>query len=319
MSDEVRRHWLADLALIGITIIWGSSFVLVKLALRQASPLLLNAARMSLAGLLLVAWYRGALRRLPAAVWGAGALLGLSMSLGFAFQTRGLLYTTPARSAFLTGFSVILVPFLGAAWRRRWPTARVFSGALLALAGLYLLVLPSWRWGSGLNHGDLLTLVSALFFAAQIQLLEVFCLRHDFRQLSVLQVAYSAIFFAAVTPWLETPRWHAGLRLWGLIAALAVLATAMAFTLQAWAQQYASANHTAIVLTLEPVWAWLASAWWLHAGLSGRQALGALCILTAMVMTGWHDHAAHSEPPAALEQSSRPQQTSDQGSATTGL
>ncbi len=303
----MKRTWIATLVLIATTAIWGSSFVLVKLALSQASPLILNAARMAIAALLLAVWYQGALRRIPAAVWGAGAILGLSMGLGFEFQTRGLLYTTPARSAFLTGFSVILVPFLGAGWRRRWPSARAWSGALLALGGLYLLLLPRGGWLGGLGRGDALTLICALFFGVQIQALEIFCARYNFRQLAVLQVAYAAVFFLIGAPWLETPRWQSSLRLWLVVAALAVLATALAFTLLAWAQQYASANHTAVVLALEPVWAWLASAWWLHAGFHGRQILGALGIVAAMILTGWRYEVAGAAPAAGLESPGRPE------------
>ncbi len=300
----MKRQWLADLVLIATTAIWGSSFVLVKLGLRQASPLLLNAARMSLAAGLLALWYRGVLRRIPAAVWRAGAVLGLIMSLGFEFQTRGLLYTTPARSAFLTGLSVILVPFLGAGFRRHWPVARAWVGALLALGGLYLLILPAWGWSGGLGRGDLYTLLCALFFAGQIQALEIYCARYDFRQLSVLQVVFAALFFGVSSPWLETSHWQGTPRLWMIILGLAVLATALAFTLLAWAQQYTSANHTAVVLALEPVWAWLASAWWLHAGFRGRQVAGAACILAAMVLTSFGSGAATPESPVALESAS---------------
>ncbi len=291
------RAWQADLALLTATLIWGMSFVAVKQALRSASPLALNAARMGLAALLLALIYRHWLRRLTPAIWRAGLALGGWMTAGFVLQTEGLRHTTPARSAFLTGFSVILVPFLGALQLRKSPRPRVWLSALLALAGLYFLAFARAGWSGWPRLGDGLTLLGAVAFAGMIQALENYCTRLPFQPLAVLQVAVTAILFAILAPWAEPMVWKSSPQLWALIAFLAVLATALAFTLQTWAQQYTPANHVAVLLALEPVFAWLGGWYWLHSELAGQQLLGAGLILIAILASGWPTSAPDHPSP----------------------
>ncbi|HKD45736.1 MAG TPA: DMT family transporter, partial [Candidatus Angelobacter sp.] len=106
MPRSVKAHLLLMLA----TMIWGGTFVLIKEALADSSPLVLNAARMSLAAVLLAAYYRKPLARLDRHAFVAGVFVGLFLFLGYAFQTTGLKLTTPSKSAFLTGTSTVLVP-----------------------------------------------------------------------------------------------------------------------------------------------------------------------------------------------------------------
>ncbi|HZT72842.1 MAG TPA: DMT family transporter [Terriglobales bacterium] len=277
--------WKADLALLGITAIWGVTFVVVKRALADASPLAFNAARLLLAAVLLVAVYRRQVRRLAGKVWGAGALVGLFMALGYAFQTMGLEYTTPAKSAFLTGLSVIIVPFYAAVWLRRAPGAGTYCGALLALAGLYFLAFARGAGGgwTAANWGDLLTLACAAAFAGHIVALGEFTVRFPFEQLAVLQVGFAALFTSAGALAIEHIRLRWTPELIAALAITAVLATALAFTVQAWAQQFTPASHTAIVFAAEPVFAWVTS---LSLGLeafTAQVALGAGLILAAIV------------------------------------
>lgn len=168
VAPNARRQ--ADLALVGITAIWGFTFPIVKTALADASPMAFTTMRMVCAAALLALLYGRELARLDRALWGAGAVTGLLMASGYAFQTIGLAHTTAGKSAFLTGLSVILVPFLAALLLRRMPRRSSWTGAAVALCGLYLLAFfPAnghWRtpWQAP-NPGDLLTLVCALCFA----------------------------------------------------------------------------------------------------------------------------------------------------------
>ena len=147
------------------TAIWGCTFVVVKGALADASPLPFLAVRFVLAGLLLLAILgRGQVARgaiLP------GFILGSFLFVGYLFQTHGLIYTTPSKSAFLTGFSVILVPLIVMLSGSRMGSGTLV-GAVLGLAGIYLLVAPSGM--ATVNRGDLLTLVGACSFAVHIVL-----------------------------------------------------------------------------------------------------------------------------------------------------
>ena len=277
--------WKADLALLGITAIWGVTFVVVKRALADASPLAFNAVRLIVAALLLIAVYGRHLRRMRGIVWAAGALVGLLMALGYAFQTLGLEFTTPAKSAFLTGLSVIIVPFYAAALLRRAPGAGTYGGAALALAGLYFMAFARGAGGGWIapNRGDLLTLACAAAFAGHIVALGEFTVRFPFEQLAVLQVGFAAVFTALAATGGEHIRLRFTPELLWAIAITAVLATALAFTVQAWAQQFTPASHVAIVFAAEPVFAWIASLVLGYAGLGVRQVLGAGLILAAIL------------------------------------
>src|ERR1700676_1294969 len=156
----MQRRMRADVALAFCSLLWGATFVVVRNALEHVSVFLFLAVRFSAAALLLAIFQPGGLRNLKKDELFAGAALGLFMFGGYAFQTAGLQYTTPAKSGFVTGSSVVLVPLLlGILWKRR-VTGWIFGGMLAAVAGLYLLTVPGAGL-SGLNHGDLLTLGAA--------------------------------------------------------------------------------------------------------------------------------------------------------------
>src|SRR5207247_3698137 len=131
--------------------IWGTAFVLIKNALADISPLLFNAIRMSLAAMVLAVVFHRELTRFTASSLRSGFLVGVFLFLGNELQTVGLKYTTPSKSAFLTGVSIVLVPvFLALFWRRRIPRCGP-RGVAWAFAALYLLTIPAAAT-SGLKH-----------------------------------------------------------------------------------------------------------------------------------------------------------------------
>ncbi len=270
----------AEALLVLITFIWGSTFVVVKDALHDASPLPFLTLRFVLAALLLFALMarRGVARKaiLP------GAILGVFLFGGYLGQTFGLVYTTPSKSAFITGFSVILVPLIMLSVGTRLRGANLAGGAL-GLAGLYFLVLPSGI--SEVNRGDLLTLAGACSFALHIVLVGVYTRRHSFRHLVPVQILVAGMLAAVTWPVEPAPilRWTA--RLVVAILITAVLATALAFSIQNWAQQYTPAPHTALIFALEPVFAGLTSWYVLGERLSGKAFLGCALILGGMVVS----------------------------------
>jgi drug/metabolite transporter (DMT)-like permease len=287
--------WVADAALVGVTLIWGVTFPVVKGALGDAGPLSFNAVRFTLAAALLLPLARP--RRLTAATWGAGAVLGVLLAAGYALQTVGLARISPSASAFLTSTSVILVPLLLAAgWRRKLPPQAWWS-SLLALAGLALLLGPTAGGArAGVVAGDALTLGCAVAFALQIIALGEWAPRYGFRELAALQIGFAALATWLTLPLLERPHWHWTPRLWIAIVATAALATALAFFVQSWAQQFTPAAHTAVVFAFEPVFAWLAALIGWRQGLRPLALAGAGMILAAMLLLEWRPRA---RPPAA--------------------
>src|SRR5690348_5180006 len=196
--------------LVLMTLAWGSTFVLIKAALRDSSPFTLNAVRMSLAAVLLAIYYRSELTKLERPALQTGCIVGFFLFLGYAFQTTGLRLTTPSKSAFLTGGSTVLVPLvmLGL-WRTRIPIWRAV-GIALAFVGLFLMTVPAGEQGladfAKINAGDVLTIACALAFAFQIVVLGRGSRRFPFEQMAVLQVAVAAVLTAMAAPVLEHPQ-----------------------------------------------------------------------------------------------------------------
>src|ERR1035437_1294134 len=138
MSRSLKAHLL----LVAATFVWGSTFIIVKSALADATPLVFNAVRMVISSIVLCAIFFRQLRVLPAGALRAGFEIGTLMWLGYEFQTAGLLYTTASKSAFLTGISVVLVPLLLAVFWRRHVNRYTLAGVAAAFVGLYLLCVP---------------------------------------------------------------------------------------------------------------------------------------------------------------------------------
>lgn len=267
---------LGILTLIGITLVWGTTFVIVKTALETIPVPLLLALRFTLAALLL-SWVRFDWRALRPAV-----ILGLLAFAGFATQTLGLVSTSASKAAFITGLSVILVPLLSALWLRRRVAARVFIAALLALAGLGLMTLTSV---SGVSAGDLWVLLTALTYALYIIYLGEVAHRYDPLTLSSLQhwpMALLACLWAA--PQLGSLASVPG-STFAAIFYLAAVATALVAVLQTYAQRVVPAYLTALVFVLEPVFAALFAFLLLGEALGPLGWLGAALILAAMLMS----------------------------------
>ncbi len=270
----------AELLLVVVALVWGSTFVVVKSALSLASPLPFVAVRFSLAGLLLaLALARGRMTR-PALL--AGLILGVFLFVGYGFQTWGLVHTTPSKSAFITGFGVVLVPFIQVFHGFHLRAATV-AGALLGFAGIYFLVLPSGL--ASVNRGDILTLGGALSFAVHIVLVGSYTRRFSFRHLAPTQILTVGALGTLALPFDPDPVMEWGLGLVAAVVVTAVLATGFAFSVQNWAQQFTPPAHTALIFALEPVFAAVTSRLVLGEHLGGRVLLGSALILAGMVVS----------------------------------
>ena len=279
----------AELLLVVTTFIWGSTFVIVKGALADAAPFPFIAVRFILAGLLMFGILsRG---RIPREALLPSLWLGLFLFAGYALQTWGLIFTTPSKSAFITGFSVILVPLLALLHGCHMRAANA-AGAVLGLLGLYFLVLPS---GLGaVNRGDLLTLFGAMAFAVHIILVGSYTQRLSFLHLAPGQILVVGIIATLATPLAPSKTFHLTGRLEFALVVTAIFATAFAFGTQVWAQQYTPPAHTALIFALEPVFAALTSRVVTGEHLGGKVLLGSGLILAGMVVSELWGGAAPS-------------------------
>jgi drug/metabolite transporter (DMT)-like permease len=237
----------------------------------------------------LSAFYFREFRRMTRSTLRMGILVGIPLWLGFEFQTTGLRLTTPSKSAFLTGFSVILVPvFLAIGWRKK-VNAWVVAGVLIALTGLYLMTVPAGN-GSGLNlqrinRGDLLTIGCAVMFALQIIVMGRAMQKHRFEAVATLEAITCAALMFLTVPFVEQAHVIWSSRVIWAILVTGLLGTGAAFTIQAWAQQFTPPTHTALIFLLEPVFAWITSYIVLGERLGMRAGIGALLILAGILVS----------------------------------
>src|ERR1700740_1082681 len=258
----------AYLLMLFVVAVWGSTFVLIKGALAHATPAAFNLARMTLAFAVMAIAYHRYWRGIRRSHIVSGSLVGLCLAAGYQFQTTGLARTTPSKSAFITGLMVVMVPLFSSIPALRPPGARppgwnVYTAAALAFIGILLLTAPS-AGGllpdlSSINFGDVLTFGCAVAFAFHCLALSHVSPRIPFQPLALLQVGFCGVFMAISLPLIEHPQLHFTPRLLFAIIIAAALATAAAFSIQSWAQAILPSTHIALLLTMEPVFAWITS------------------------------------------------------------
>ncbi len=308
LETSMGKRAKADFSLVVVTLIWGSTFVVVKNALADASVFVFLASRMALASLLLAVIFYRRLRATNRQTLLAAAQIGFFLIVGYACQTTGLLYTTPSKSAFITGLSVVLVPLLVAALYGKKINRWTGLGVLVALLGLYFLTIPAGPFR--VNRGDLWTLAGACAFAAHIVLIERYSPTMPPAWLTLGQIVTGAILASVLVPamsllGLEAPRFTPGASFWLALAITGVFGTALAFSVQVWAQQFTSATHTAIIFSLEPVFAGVTSYIFYVERLGWRATVGAILILTGILLAelkGPVPAAAESAAPLPAEE-----------------
>jgi drug/metabolite transporter (DMT)-like permease len=310
---QLKKNLLADLALLLTTLIWGSTFVISKDFLSQWPPLSYLTFRFTIAAFVLTLLFAGRVIRAESEAWRAGIYLGLLIGVGFAIQVTGQLYTTPAKSAFITGLTTPLVPIVAFILFRTRPTFENLIGVILASIGGIVVLLPA----QGVyNRGDLITVCCTLLFASHIALLGIYAKRFPVSVLSVLQIITAAMLFitmlGAVTLsgilWpdsvptsvlreISSPVWNFRV-IWQLLY-LSIPSTVVTFLLWTWAQSRVSATHAAIIFALEPVFATFFAVAAKGRGeyLEGYGTIGAVLILAGVIVSEfrWRERQTVSE------------------------
>lgn len=287
----LSRRLQADLCIIGLSAVWGCTFVVIKRALDDISPLLFITIRFSVAAVPLYFLVpRGALSAGPAAhdtrptrgPLVGGVVTGVLLFTGFVLQTIGIQYTTPARSAFITGLYVIFTPLLSILLRLRPPSFSSFLGAALALAGLHLLTNPT-RSGGGFGRGELMTLLCAIAFSGHLLAVDHYTRRFNRPAIAFLQVAVVGALGLAPALLIEPMRLVATPGLMAALAVTSLVGTALAFWVLNMVQAWTTPTRAAIIFAAEPVFAAVTS--WVVEGevLRGAALAGAALILTGML------------------------------------
>ena len=273
-----NHHTLATLALVGVTAVWGGTFVVVQDAVQQMPVLPFLFWRFALAAAVMALLRPGAIGGLSPEKRRHGVYLGLLLGLGYVLQTFGLLHTSATVSGFITGMFVVFTPLIAWVVLRQPIGPAVWLGVALATSGLALISLN----GFAIGFGELLTLGCAALFGAHIVGLGQWSTSSDAYGLTVIQLGVVALLSLVASPLQGGMALPPNAGVWAAIVFLALVATALAFLAQTWAQTYMSAPRAAIVLTLEPVFAGIFGVTVGGDTLTTRILAGGLCIVAAM-------------------------------------
>ena len=282
MSKRTR----AELFLLLITVVWGSTFVVTKFVLSESSPFLYTAIRFTVATVISAALFFPRLRSMGRDSIFRGAVLGVLLFIGFATQTVGLQYTTPSKSAFITGMMVVFTPICQLFIEKRSPRMGNVIGVVLVLIGLYFLTSPT---GSKFNYGDGLTLVCALSFAFYIVALDIFSQDCEAIHLTFTQFVTTAILSVLGFLMFEDYHVHFSQGFVFAVGYLAVFATVIALFVQAKYQKDTTPTRSAIVFSVEPVIAAVFAYFVLAEHIGNEGIAGAVFIMFGIIISEFSD------------------------------
>jgi drug/metabolite transporter (DMT)-like permease len=271
------KRLIYTLLLVATTAVWGWTFVVVQDAIAVYGVIPFLAVRFVLAGAVLTPIYAAKLTRKSLLVGGG---IGVVLAAGYLFQTLGLLFTTPTNSGMITGLFVVFAPLADRLLFGANLSRQVLVAVSLSLLGMVFL---AGGGPEGANWGDLLTLLCATALGLHIALLSRYAASYDAGALTLAQILAMALLFMVVWPF-SGPISLPQPGVWVALLVTGLLASAGAFLVQTTVQQHIPAARTAIILTMEPVFAALFGYWLAGDRLVAVQILGALMILSALVV-----------------------------------
>lgn len=288
-----------SIALIGVTAIWGWSFVAKHEVLTTISASTFNALTFLLAAILLFPFAIAALPALRRKDWLGGLGAGLVLFIAFSLQTTGVAHTTPSNAGFITGLCTVFTPLILYFTGHGRPSSRQVLGTAIAMVGLGFLSLEDFS----VHYGDLLVLGCALGFAVHIVVLSTLESSAPSQVFAFLQLATVGVLSLAWSLMAGEFSIPSSNNLLINIVAIALLGTALAYYIQTRAQATVSPHKVALILICEPVFSGIFG--YLLAGdrFTQAKALGALLILAGLLLSEWRTRSAVTEAPepAALE------------------
>ena len=283
----MKRNTMFKGALLLVAIVWGGGFPITKIALDSGmEPNAIMTVRFLIASLLIFIYLFATKARITKAEAKLGLMGGILLGLAFSFQTVGLKYTTPAKNAFITGAYVVLVPFLLWIMTKKRPKAIVYISSLLCFIGIGLLSLDNGELG--MKYGDLLTLISAVFFALQISVIGANIgdqnplVINAFQMLSggLLTLVLNICFenFSIVTVRMTTLQM-------GAVGFLIIFNTLFAYVMQTIAQKYVASSTAALILSTEILFGALTSVIFMGEHITIKAILGGVLIFAAVLLS----------------------------------
>lgn len=282
------KRYTADMGLLLVGILWGLGFVFVKIGLNEGiSPFYLLTIRFLAGFIILYMVFRKKLKKLTMEDMKAGVIIGALQFLGYTFQTFGAAKTTAGKNAFFTAINVIIVPYIFWILHKKRPDMFAFSASVICLMGVGVMSIDRNFNLTRLNNGDILTIICAFFFAAQIALTGYFSRKVEPMKLILMQMLVAGIFFGLnlLTPdGMKQIRPLEGMTLVSVIY-LTVFSTAVPTLLQTYCQRATTSTKASILLSTESLFAPIFAFFILDEILSRRTIAGAALILLAVLVS----------------------------------
>jgi drug/metabolite transporter (DMT)-like permease len=279
--QAVNKQVRADLMLLMITVFWGASYMLTKIGLGVLEPFNLTALRFVIAFFIsAIVFYKHIFKTDMKTVKYA-LILALILFGVFISMTFGLEYTTASNAGFLVSLSVVFIPIISVVFLKHKIERKLIAGVCLAIIGIALLTLNDQLRVGG---GDLLCILCALLFAVHIIVTGVYTQKVDSIALSVIQLGFVGLFSVVFSVFTETVKLPQSGLSWFAVLALSILCTAVGYIVQTTAQQYTSATHTGLILSLEPVFSAVFAFAFLNEVLTPKGYIGAALLLTSVII-----------------------------------
>lgn len=277
----MKKELKADLSLLIVTLIWGASYPLMSLVVKEIPPFSFLVIRYLISGIILAVICGRKLKQINKATIIAALFVGGTLGIGCSFQLFGLLYTTPSKSGFITGLSVVFVPLFMALVYKKFPDKKTILGVIFSLVGLWLISIK--QGVVDINFGDLLTIGCAAVFALQIMAVDKFAKEVDVMLLTCLEMFVIAIM--AVPPAIVVDKFNITITLFTAVAMgfMIIFGTIVAHTVQNKMQPLTNPSHAAIIYLAEPVFGAIFSSF-LGDLLSGKALMGCLLIFGGMII-----------------------------------
>ncbi len=273
------RLRFAPAALLGVAAFWGSTFFLMKDAIKRQDVNSFLFTRFAVSVLVLLAIRPRALQQLTRVTLFKGFIAGAFLAAGYILQTLGLARTSAAVTGFITGLYVTVTPLMAFLFQSQKLSRKTWINIAMATFGLALLSLH----GFSIGFGELLVLASAIAFAAQIIVLSAWSSGHDAYVLTVVQLATCTFLTGLATSFAgyQSPPDKG---VWAVVLFTAFFATALAFFIQTWSQAHMEPTKVAVILVMEIVFAALFAVLFGGEHLTTRIFLGGSLIVCAMYL-----------------------------------
>lgn len=276
MKPQVK----ADLAMLLVTLFWGSSYLFMQMGLTDLETFNLIGLRFGIAFFIAASFFHKRMLQANRKTILHAFIMGAILFGVFATVTEGVKTTTASQAGFLVSLTVIFVPLLSILLKNR-PENRIFFGAGLAMIGIGLLTLTEEL---SISKGDALCIGTALFYATHIIVTGKLAPQSDAIQLGVYQLGFAALFGLIFSLFTEVPRLPHTPKAWLAVLVLSILCSAIGFVVQTVAQQHTTPTHTGLIFSLEPVFAAIFAFLLNGEMLSVRGYIGAALVLVSVLI-----------------------------------